>query len=108
MEERMNESGDRQEIASKTGETYYVLGIQLASRLFPREGVPGEADKVMGALEKSTKVGTGLQRTRLKTSQIVSVAAAVLRSAYPPGDLSEFRIWRETAQTGASFHTAVR
>ncbi|KAG7154431.1 hypothetical protein Hamer_G018171, partial [Homarus americanus] len=37
-------------------------------------------------------------------SQIVSVVAAVLRSANPPGDLSEFRISRETARRARASH----
>ncbi|KAG7156415.1 hypothetical protein Hamer_G006168 [Homarus americanus] len=37
-------------------------------------------------------------RLRISNNEIVSVVAAVLRSANPPGDLSEFRISRETAR----------
>ncbi|KAG7172797.1 hypothetical protein Hamer_G007042 [Homarus americanus] len=43
-------------------------------------------------------------RVRISNNEIVSVVAAVLRSANPPGDLSEFRISRETARQARASH----
>ncbi|KAG7157989.1 hypothetical protein Hamer_G014858 [Homarus americanus] len=43
-------------------------------------------------------------RLRISNNEIVSVVAAVLRSANPPGDLSEFRISRETARRARASH----
>ncbi|KAG7155567.1 hypothetical protein Hamer_G030873 [Homarus americanus] len=43
-------------------------------------------------------------RLRISNNEIVSVVAAVLRSANPPGDLSEFRISRETARQARASH----
>ncbi|KAG7161281.1 hypothetical protein Hamer_G016345 [Homarus americanus] len=43
-------------------------------------------------------------RLWISNNEIVSVVAAVLRSANPPGDLSEFRISRETARRARASH----
>ncbi|KAG7170893.1 hypothetical protein Hamer_G012461 [Homarus americanus] len=43
-------------------------------------------------------------RLRISNNEIVSVVAAMLRSANPPGDLSEFRISRETARRARASH----
>ncbi|XP_042208413.1 uncharacterized protein LOC121856780, partial [Homarus americanus] len=43
-------------------------------------------------------------RLRISNNEIVSVVAAVLRSANPPGDLSEFRISRKTARRARASH----
>ncbi|KAG7159286.1 hypothetical protein Hamer_G029936 [Homarus americanus] len=43
-------------------------------------------------------------RLRISNNEIVSVVAAVLRSANQPGDLSEFRISRETARRARASH----
>ncbi|KAG7162007.1 hypothetical protein Hamer_G026772 [Homarus americanus] len=43
-------------------------------------------------------------RLRISNNEIVSVVAAVLRSANPPGDLSEFRISKETARQARASH----
>ncbi|KAG7168695.1 hypothetical protein Hamer_G028045 [Homarus americanus] len=43
-------------------------------------------------------------RLRISNNEIVSVVAAVLRSANPPGDLSEFRISREAARRARASH----
>lgn len=69
-----------------TSKSHYVT-VQLPRRILQAKAVKDIAD-----------------RLRISNTEMASVVAAVLRSANPPADLSEFRISRETARRVRASH----
>ncbi|KAG7160682.1 hypothetical protein Hamer_G031500, partial [Homarus americanus] len=81
--------------------------VQLPRRILQEPALKELADRLrISNNEASVSINSTFSTDTLACfcSQIVSVVAAVLRSANPPGDLSEFRISRETARRARASH----
>ncbi|KAG7163287.1 hypothetical protein Hamer_G004402 [Homarus americanus] len=75
--------------------------VQLPRRILQEPALKELADRLWISNNEST---FSTDTLACFCSQIVTVVAAVLRSANPPGDLPEFRISRETARRARASH----